>query len=710
MAKKLLIYAIILGILIGTSTSIIYNYINKQDVTALGNVEQQVLDIDNLFIRSKEYYYKGQLEEAVLSYQDILKQDKNNINALENIIIIEKELGNYKSAVSYINRLIALSEDKSFWKYNLGIIKYQMGKMDESKEILSNLHQELTNNDDNIDTTLTKREISILYYYLANIYQQNNQYQKSKEFFEKGIDLNQELVLNYIGLAKLEMEYSNYDRAIELYRLALKKDSSLSFLYPDLARSYEMSGEDRAAYYYWQRSKSTGKEVQLANTKIKELDQKHPEYKKNDEEEKEKARTNIKWANIKPIDNVDNIPVFRVGLVDKVNDVKFQVSTDFIIKSSNDETLYHGKKNTEYKINYYSDKMEITTNNNKNTLNTKDAVIIKPITNNATFMVYDISYGSGYFWAGSEDRQYRGSLEIYPLTNNSFNLINLINLEEYLFSVVPAEMPAWWPMEALKAQTIAARSYALTHLGKHAKDGYDLCDTVHCAAYNGVSSETNRSNQAVLETLGQVADYNGKIIDAVFSSNSGGYSEKSEEIWGHKLPYLTGANNMINQDLNFPLEPFELEQWIMNSVDSYSANPRYAGYNKYRWVTIISADYLKEKYKLDNINNILSLDRSNGGSIGKILIIGQNKTVEITKDRIRSGLGGLKSNRFTLKKIYSKKGEIKSIIIYGSGWGHNVGMDQTGAAGMADEGNTYQEIIKHFYPGVTVRKIPTLKP
>lgn len=155
-----------------------------------------------------------------------------------------------------------------------------------------------------------------------------------------------------------------------------------------------------------------------------------------------------------------------------------------------------------------------------------DLIRIEAVDKNYPILLYDISYGAGYFWAGTEDRQYRGLMELYPAGSRSFHIINILNLEEYLFSVVPAEMPAWWPDEAIKAQTIAARSYAISNMGRHRNRNYDLCDTVHCAAYNGIKSETERSNKLILETLGEVAKYNNQVINTVFSSNSGGYSEK----------------------------------------------------------------------------------------------------------------------------------------------------------------------------------------
>ncbi len=329
--------------------------------------------------------------------------------------------------------------------------------------------------------------------------------------------------------------------------------------------------------------------------------------------------------------------------------------------------------------------------------------------NTYPFLLYDMSYGQGYFWAGSEDRQYRGEIEMYPRSQGEFHIINIINLEEYLFSVVPAEMPAWWPDEALKAQTIAARSYALSHLGKHSKEGYDLCDTVHCAAYNGVKSETNKTNQLIIETMGEIAIYNNKPITAVFSSNSGGYSENSKEIWGNEYAYLSGANNMLDLKYNFPLEPYNIERWLVEEPESYSNISSYAGSNIYRWIKVLDDDFFTKKYNLDSLLDIIPIGRTNGGTVNKIIIKGimddgVERDIEVKGDSIRSALGGLKSNRFVIEKFYNNNQILKRLIFYGSGWGHNVGMDQTGAAGMAQKNYSYKDIIDHFYKNTTIDK------
>lgn len=137
----------------------------------------------------------------------------------------------------------------------------------------------------------------------------------------------------------------------------------------------------------------------------------------------------------------------------------------------------------------------------------------------------------------TKKRWYRG--EFIVINNNgSLTIVNNIPLEEYILGVVPSEMPSKWNIEALKAQAIAARSYAIANRGKRASRGYDLKDTPEDQAYGGASSETAATNRAVAETKGIVVTYNKKIIPAYYSASAGGHTINSGEIWNKDLPFL----------------------------------------------------------------------------------------------------------------------------------------------------------------------------
>lgn len=170
----------------------------------------------------------------------------------------------------------------------------------------------------------------------------------------------------------------------------------------------------------------------------------------------------------------------------------------------------------------------------------------------------------------AKSKWYRGHL-IIQNKNKKLTVINEVDLEDYIKGVVPSEMPSSWELEALKAQAIAARSYALANLGKRASLGYDLKDTSEDQAYGGASAETSKTNKAVDETSGLVLTYNYKVVSAFYSASAGGQTVTAKEAWGNDVPYVRsvpsfdenvkknghgigmsqhGANNLAKQGYN----------------------------------------------------------------------------------------------------------------------------------------------------------------
>lgn len=170
----------------------------------------------------------------------------------------------------------------------------------------------------------------------------------------------------------------------------------------------------------------------------------------------------------------------------------------------------------------------------------------------------------------AKSKWYRGHL-IIQNKNKKLTVINEVDLEDYIKGVVPSEMPSSWELEALKAQAIAARSYALANLGKRASLGYDLKDTPEDQAYGGASAETSKTNKAVDETSGLVLTYNYKVVSAFYSASAGGQTVTAKEAWGNDVPYVRsvpsfdenvkknghgigmsqhGANNLAKQGYN----------------------------------------------------------------------------------------------------------------------------------------------------------------
>jgi stage II sporulation protein D len=341
---------------------------------------------------------------------------------------------------------------------------------------------------------------------------------------------------------------------------------------------------------------------------------------------------------------------------------------------------------------------------------------------------------------GVANARYRGSFEVLAAQTVPL-LINRLGMENYLRGVVPSEMPASWPMESLKAQAIAARSYAYTQT-QNTKPGSYLEMTVTSQVYGGINKETARSNLAVKETADMYATHNNVPIHAFFHSSSGGHTENSENVWSGTVPYIRA---------------------VIDPYDKHDKNTHYG------WENSGQASVIAKKLKLSSnqvLTGIKVIERGPSNSAKQVSATVYDKNTKTSSnmnivsnlitspDSLRSFFGtssSLKSIKFnvypdTEVKIKLADGSEKktsTIMGYklqeadgtssyiedlnlqvrnstgtvsvktspssyrfkGDGWGHMLGMSQWGARGMAEAGFTYDQIIKHYYTGVEVKKL-----
>ena len=281
-------------------------------------------------------------------------------------------------------------------------------------------------------------------------------------------------------------------------------------------------------------------------------------------------------------------------------------------------------------------------------------------------------------WINS--KRYSGEINIV-FHNNKILVINVLGVEKYLNSVVGSEMPHKWHIEALKAQAIASRTYAL----KKTNNGlYDIDSTQTNQVYNGLESSTFKTRRAVRETRSLVITYKNKLINALFHSSSGGMTENSEAVWSDPYPYLVTVKDFDQK------------------------NP------KIRWNKEVSKSELKEIFPIiGGIQQIEVLNITETGRIKNLKITGTFGEKVITGKEFRSKLG-LKSTLFrsTISEDFYDKKDLNNqsniqfhpfLIISGMGAGHGVGMSQWGARYMADKGYKANQILKYFYKGVNIK-------
>lgn len=521
-------------------------------------------------------------------------------------------------------------------------------------------------------------------------------YEKSFLYFKKSLESNKNCAASEYFCGEIKNIQGFTDQAIGHYKNTLKLDYSFVEARLRLAQSYDNIKEYDNAFGEWTKLAYTDpqfKEAEYRKQALLALITKKPE-------EIVPPQKIFKGTVISSAPNPEAIPLLRIGIVGGVQELSLW-GTDGLVVYEGDKKIFETGPNELLTI-------DLSTEVFKN----KRQIILRTKSNSSGIIIRNIKYARGFAWAGISDREYRGYSEI-NFSDTGFSLINIVNIEEYLYSVLPSEMIASWPKESLKAQAVIARSEALykKNVSKpHKKDSYDLCDDQHCQVYKGVKQETSLARDAVNLTRGEILTDQNKIIHSLYSSNCSGHTQSSKELkgWGDE-PYLSG---IIDGDvISFPKDLTEFELWIKHPPDIFCAPSKYTYYTESRWIKVTTQDELSEilnrSYNLGGIKKIIPLKKSRSGHINHLKIEGTKGMVEIEKENlIRAiALGKLRSTNFIVEGYGTKKGLPQYFIFWGAGWGHAVGLCQSGAAAMAEKGFKYDEILKKYFYGARIKKI-----
>ncbi|MCL2351909.1 MAG: SpoIID/LytB domain-containing protein [Firmicutes bacterium] len=327
-------------------------------------------------------------------------------------------------------------------------------------------------------------------------------------------------------------------------------------------------------------------------------------------------------------------------------------------------------------------------------------------------------------------RSYRGAIEL-TRAGGGLTAVNVVSFQDYLKSVVPSEMPPGWNPEALKAQAVACRNYALANINSHAGQGYDLCDKVHCQNYAGAGGEAASTNAAVDATDGYLIYYGGMPVDAVYFSSSGGVTENSENVWSNAVPYLRSVDDPYEYEPKEWVRSFTLEE-LTRLVDaggasigavtgvSVTAEPSGRAAALYISGTSGVRTLLKEEIRTFFANSAGGpLESRNftiqtGGPAGAGAVCARGASGDVW-----AAFPGLyAAGKNGIQKIDSAAAvDAKGSVVYlgaaqnlpaagvtftGRGWGHGVGMSQRGAEGLARRGYDFIAILQYYYTGVSV--------
>ena len=265
---------------------------------------------------------------------------------------------------------------------------------------------------------------------------------------------------------------------------------------------------------------------------------------------------------------------------------------------------------------------------------------------------------------------YRGVVEITP-AEKGVQVVNELPLEDYLIGLINCEISSQWPMEAVKAQAVIARSYAVFQRDSRKGAPYHLESSVLDQVYEGCDIEDSRAARGVKETAGEVLTFGGSVIQAFYHSNCGGHTESSENVWGYKFPYLNGVACRYCLNVN----PYKWEQKI--PLKKVEAQLKSAGFS------------------IPGLKDIRQVSRNRSGRVTALLLYGSRGKISVPAVAFRKALGYsvIKSTNFDLRVNDDE------VLFTGNGNGHGVGLCQWGAKQRAADGFDYREILSYYYPG-----------
>ena len=391
-----------------------------------------------------------------------------------------------------------------------------------------------------------------------------------------------------------------------------------------------------------------------------------------------------------------------------------------------------------------------------------DEIIFEPTTDVASFDLMDVVIGIGFHWERKETQRFRGAIKLI-VDNGQLIIINQINVEDYLASVISSEMSATASDELLMAHAVISRSWLLCPLleqriknkeqrqlsetktikyklstinytkwyERDAHTHFDVCADDHCQRYQGITRATTAAVEKAIEaTRGEVLMYKGQICDARFSKSCGGASETFENCWAPEhLPYLSKViDNPITPEgyeLDLTVEA-NAKKWIRESPEAFCNtsdkvvlaqvlnNYDQKTMDFYRWKIEYSqaelAEIICRRSDIDfgEIIDLIPVKRGESGRIIELKIVGTKQTVAVGKElEIRKWLSNshLYSSAFVVDKPEIVNGIPQQFTLTGAGWGHGVGLCQIGAAVMGEKGYKYDEILLHYFKDAELKRI-----
>lgn len=327
--------------------------------------------------------------------------------------------------------------------------------------------------------------------------------------------------------------------------------------------------------------------------------------------------------------------------------------------------------------------------------------------------------------------KYYGSFRYERIDGGNLTVVNLVDIEDYVRGVLPYEMSPSWPLEALKAQAVSARSYTMANLNHHSKYHFDLCNKEDCQVYYGTGSATEHTDRAARETAGLYAWYNNQVILAVFHSNHGGATEDCENVWNQALPYLRGVIDPYEAMADTKPAYKWTKTFTGSQLKEILQGKGYVGCSDIVKVEISKTTNTGNPYSLTfydtngktwTVSHCENLRKMLGLKTIRYTVSGGGEGYNLTDDQylqslygtwVLDGNGQLVQMNTTpayaitangVQEVDGSDSAAGTFVFEGAGSGHNLGMSQWGAYAMAKQGFTFDQILKFYYTGIEIHK------
>ncbi len=633
-------------------------------------------------------YSEGQVEAAIeWCHKQIDSDTAGKPSYYLNLALLYEENGRIDYAIETLENACKEYNDKDIW-FHLGRLNLLLSNNNKSVE---NFRKHLRVNPKN------KRA----YFYLGLNHEDLGKDSEALRYYRKCLHIDPYFVLPLLRSAHIYIKDNVLDKALGYLQKVEDYDPSIKSVYRDLALVYYKKTDFRNSYKYASKSLNMepgNKKMQLVRSESRRNI--GEEYFEKEKERLYAERRQI-TAKVSSVVSVEGVPEVKVRLAENVSAVGFKVTGRSVVYSDN-KPVVTLKKDTIYRLAENRESLLLSGPESQILAVLDKPALIIPDSEKNLIGIFGLKQGSGSYWAKTSDNFYRGKILI-RLVAGRLDVINIVNLEEYLYGVVPSEVSSDWPQAALAAQAVVARTRAWESLGTHKKQGYDFCNTVHCQVYLGVSKEKASTNHAVDRTRGEILSFTGEPIEIYYSSNCGGHTQSSSLFMGVK-------DSDKNLGYSFPLTPLANYSWVTHEPETFCQLDK-VNRSRFRWQRIYTKEELEEELQnsfpfLGQLNSIRVLKIDNSSHIEELLIKGSKNTYKIISEyRIRKVIDNLRSSMFRLEVKRADTGVAEYYIFWGGGFGHGRGLCQYGAKGMAEKGYPYSQILSHYFPYANLEKL-----